>query len=99
MDVESVDYENHTATVKLRQYKENLVIWKPRGATLYSVRFAGSAPIPNELSGKYTTIAKALEHIQQFSLVAKETFAVKSDRLHKDRQERHAAADKSTNGK
>lgn len=99
MDVESVDYENHTATVKLRQYKENLVIWKPRGATLYSVKFNKGSQVPSELSGRYTTIAKALDHIQQFSLVAKETFAVKSDRLHKDRQERHAAADKSTNGK
>lgn len=100
MVVELIDYDNHLAIVKLKQYTSRFIISKAKSAILYSLRFeSSSSNLPKELAGKYTSIDKAIQCLHDFSLVAKETFATKSERLDKERKERHAAAAKSGNGK
>jgi hypothetical protein len=47
--------------------------------------------IPNVLSGKYTSLSSAIEAVLHYIRTTKETFAVRSDRLHEERQQRKNA--------
>ena len=98
MVVEFIDQDLQKAIVTLRQYNSKFIISKPRSAALFSIKL-DTGPTPKELDGKYTSLESAIRRLKEHSLVAKETFKVKSDRLEKDRKERHAAATQSGNGK
>lgn len=100
MVVESIDWDNKSAIVSLSQYKEKFYIYKPKdGTILFAIRFETKGRLPDALSGKYTSIPAAIEALRVFGLTAKEKHSVKSDRLEKDRKERHAAAANASTGK
>ena len=91
-----VDLEKQYARVESVKHKTDFVIGKTRSAIFFSVR-ATLGTTPNELLGKYTTLEKAIEAVESFVKNSKETFAVRSDRLHQERQQRKDAELKSKN--
>lgn len=92
-----VDLEKQFARIESTKHKTDFVIGKTRSAIFFSVK-ATKGTTPAELSGKYTTLEKAVEAVEQFVRNAKETFSVRSDRLHEERQQRKYAEPKSKNG-
>lgn len=92
-----VDLEKQFARIESVKHKTDFVIGKTRSAMFFSIRTTVGT-LPNVLAGKYTTLEKAIEAVEQFVRNSKETFAVKSDRLHEERQQRKDAELKSKNG-
>lgn len=90
-----INYELGRATVQSDKHKIDFEVYKARDNTpFYSVRTTGFGNVPKELSGKYTTIPRAIEAIERYLKTAKETFAVKSDIL---AERRNAAKARSEN--
>jgi len=85
-----VDLEKQFARVESAKHKTDYIIGKTRSAMFFSVRTTKGLT-PQELSGKYTTLEKAIEAVEHFVKNAKETFSVRSDRLHEERQKRKNA--------
>jgi hypothetical protein len=87
-----LDLEKQYAKIESAKHKTDYVVGKTRSQSFFSVRTTrGSAPF--ELSGKYTSLEKAIEAVEAYIRNSKESFAVKSDRLHEERQQRkHAEA-------
>lgn len=91
-----VDLEKQYARISSEKHKTEFIVGKTRAAMFFSIR-ATIGLTPNELSGKYTTLEKAVEAVETFVKNAKETFAVRSDRLHEERQKRKNAEPYSKN--
>lgn len=93
MDVEVIiDTENQTASIKSPKYLSEFKVSKaPGGFIFFKIEFVGGAPIPNDLSGVYSSVNKAVEAIKTFLLTAKETQSAKNERLDKERKERKNA--------
>lgn len=92
-----VDLEKQFARIASSKHKTEFVIGKTRSASFFSIRTTVGT-LPSILSGKYTTLEKAIEAVEHFVRTSKETFAVRSDRLHEERQQRKDAEPKSKNG-
>lgn len=92
-----LDLEKQYAKIESIKHKADFIIGKLRSQMFFSVRVT-KGTIPNELSGKYSTLEKAIEAVEQFVRNTQETFAVRSDRLHEERQQRKHAESQSKNG-
>ncbi len=92
VDVNQVEQR---AKVTSEKHKIDFLISKPRVAPFFSVRTTKGSP-PVDLAGKFTSLEKAIETVVHFINTSKETFAVKSDRLHQERQQRKHAESEST---
>lgn len=91
-----LDLEKQYAKIESVKHKTDFVVGKLRSQMFFSVRTT-KGTIPNELSGKYTSLEKAIEAVGQFVANTKETFAVRSDKLHEERQQRKHAESQSKN--
>lgn len=91
-----VDLEKQYARVESVKHKTDFVIGKTRSAIFFSIK-ATIGTTPSELAGKYTTLEKAAKAVEDYVRNSKETFAVRSDRLHQERQQRKDAELKSKN--
>lgn len=91
-----LDLEKQYAKIESVKHKTDFVVGKLRSQMFFSIR-ATKGTIPNELSGKYTSLEKAIEAVGQFVANTKETFAVRSDKLHEERQQRKHAESQSKN--
>lgn len=91
------DLEKQYAKIESSKHKTDFVIGKLRSQMFFSVRTTKGST-PKELSGKYSSLEKAIEAVEHYVRTAKETFAVKSDRLHEERQQRKHAEPQSKNG-
>lgn len=91
-----LDLEKQYARIESVKHKTDFVVGKLRSQMFFSVR-ATKGSTPNELSGKYTSLEKAIEAVNQFVANTKETFAVRSDKLHEERQQRKHAESQSKN--
>lgn len=91
-----LDLEKQYARIESVKHKNDFVVGKLRSQMFFSVRVT-VGQVPKELSGKYSTLEKAIEAVNDYVRTAKETFAVKSDRLHEDRQQRKHAESNSKN--
>ena len=91
-----LDLEKQYAKIESVKHKTDFVVGKLRSQMFFSVRTT-KGTIPNELSGKYTSLEKAIEAVSQFVANTKETFAVRSDKLHEERQQRKHAESQSKN--
>lgn len=85
-----LNLENQFAKIESVKHKTDFIIGKTRSAQFFSVKVT-KGQLPAELSGKYTSLEKAIEAVESFVRNAKETFAVRSDRLHEERQQRKHA--------
>lgn len=92
-----LDLEKQYARIESVKHKTDFVIGKTRSAIFFSIR-ATKGTTPSELSGKYTTLEKAIQAVNDFVRNSKETFSVRSDRLHEERQQRKHAEPQSKNG-
>lgn len=92
-----LDLEKQYAKIESVKHKTDFIVGKLRSQMFFSVK-ANKGTTPSELSGKYTTLEKAIEAVEQFVRNTKETFAVRSDRLHEERQQRKHAESQSKNG-
>ena len=92
-----LDLEKQYAKIESVKHKTDFIISKLRSQMFFSVKTTKGLP-PSELSGKYSSLEKAVEAVEHYVRTAKETFAVKSDRLHEDRQQRKHAEPQSKNG-
>jgi len=75
-----VDDEKQTAAVTSPKYKATFFVRKVRSALFFEV-VTDKGSVPKVLSGKYTSIPKAVQDIEHYIRQANETFSVKSDRL------------------
>lgn len=91
-----LDLEKQYAKIESVKHKTDFVVGKLRSQMFFSIR-ATKGTIPNELAGKYTSLEKAIEAVGQFVANTKETFAVRSDKLHEERQQRKHAESQSKN--
>jgi hypothetical protein len=85
-----VDLEGQKARITSSKHKAEFVVNKLRSALFFSVNTTKGV-VPNELSGKYTSLDSAIHAVTQYIKNTKETFAVRSDRLHEERQQRKHA--------
>ena len=92
-----LDLEKQYARMESTKHKTDFIIGKLRSQMFFSIK-TNKGTLPNELSGKYSSLEKAVEAVEHYVKTAKETFAVKSDRLHEDRQQRKHAESQSKNG-
>jgi hypothetical protein len=85
-----VDWENQRAVVTSEKHKTDFHIGKLRSAMFFSIKTTRGI-LPNTLSGKYTSLNSAIEAVLHYIRNSKETFAVRSDKLHEERQQRKHA--------
>jgi len=85
------DTEAQTATVTSTTHKSAFHVYKPRNQTTFFRVRPDKGVLPTVLSGQFSSLNKAIEHVVHYLEHAHETFAAKSDRLHQERQERNAA--------
>lgn len=89
--VEHVDTEEQYAVLSSSNYSAKFTVFKPRGHYhFFKVRVEKGAT-PNVLSGSYSSLDNGIKAVKKYLDNSKETFAVKSDRLDKERKERHAS--------
>lgn len=86
-----VDTEAQTAVVTSSTHKAIFNVYKPRDQTTFFRVKPTNGVLPTVLSGRFSSLNKAVEHVVHYLEHAQETFAAKSDRLHQERQERNAA--------
>lgn len=92
-----VNLELQFATIKSSKRKAEFRVGKSRYAIFFSV-FSEKSQVPKELSGKYSTLKSGIDAVTRYLKNAPETFAVKSDRLHQERQLRKHAKSDASNG-
>lgn len=91
-----VNWETQTARVTSTKHKSDFLVGKLRSQMFFQVT-ADKGLTPKSLSGKYRSIPSAIEAIVDHIKNSKETFAVRSDRLHEERQQRKYAKSESEN--
>jgi len=92
-----VNLEAQLAKVSSEKQKAEFVVGKPRSAMFFSVRTTKGV-VPAVLSGKFTSLESGIKAVVDHVKNSKESFAVKSDRLHVERQKRKDAEPKPENG-
>jgi hypothetical protein len=91
-----LDLEKQYARIESVKHKTDFVIGKLRSQMFFSIRTSKGLP-PNELAGRYSSLEKAIEAVNHYVRTAKETFSVRSDKLHEERQQRKHAEPHSKN--
>lgn len=93
-----INLEGQRAVINSSKHKADFVVGKLRSQMFFQVSTTAGA-LPKELSGKYRSLETAIKSVQDFIKNSKETFAVRSDRLHEERQQRKHADAKPENSK
>lgn len=88
-----LDQEKQIARVQSPKHKTDYIVSKLRSQMYFTVRVTVGSP-PKELSGKYSSLEKAVDAVRQYVKNSKESFAVRSERLHEERQQRKHAESK-----
>lgn len=89
--VEHVDTVEQYAIISSKKTTAKFNVYKPRGHYhFFKVRVDAGA-VPNVLSGYYSSLDAGIKAVVSYLKDSKETFTVKSERLDKERKERHAA--------
>ena len=89
-----VNQELQSASITSEKHKSTFIIGKTRASRFFSIRNSlGTTPIV--LSGKFTSLEVSVASVLDYLKNAKETFSVKSDRLHEERQQRKNAKPES----
>lgn len=92
-----VNQELQIARVTSPKHKADFIVSKTRYSQFFNVRTTVGI-LPAVLSGKYTSLESAIKSISEFIRNTKETFAVRSERLHQERQQRkHAESEPKNN--
>ena len=91
-----LDLEKQYARIESVKHKTDFVIGKLRSQMFFSIKTTKGSP-PNELAGKYSSLEKAVAAVNQYVKNTKETFSVRSDKLHEERQQRKHAEPHSKN--
>ncbi len=92
-----VNQETQTAKVTSEKHKAEFVVSKNRSSRFFLI-YTTAGVTPKVLGGKYTSLESAVSFIVDYIKNSKETFAVRSDRLHQERQQRKNAEPKPKNG-
>jgi hypothetical protein len=93
-----VDWENQRAKVTSAKHKTDYVVGKLRSQMFFQVTTTVGL-VPKALSGKYSSLQTAIDAIIHYVQHSKESFAVRSERLHEERQLRKDAKSNSENSK
>lgn len=93
-----VDWENQRAKVTSTKHKTDYVVGKLRSQMFFQITTTVGL-VPKALSGKYRSLQTAIDAITYYVQHSKESFAVRSERLHEERQLRKDAKSKSENSK
>lgn len=90
--VVDIDWEKQEARITNHsKSKATYTVYKPRdGSAFFRVK-VDKSNLPEALSGRFSTLRKAVEHTTEYLRLMNESFSVRSDRLDKERKERHAA--------
>ena len=98
--VVDIDWEKQEARItNPSKTKATYIVYKPKdGSAFYRIK-ADDSRLPQELSGRYSTLQKAVDFACEYIRLMKESFSVRSDRLDKERKERHAAKLAAKDGK
>lgn len=91
-----VNLEGQLARINSDKHKMEFVVGKVRSAMFFSVKTTKGQP-PSVLSGKFTSLESGIKAVVDYVKNSQETFAVKSDRLHVERQQRKDAEPKPKN--
>jgi hypothetical protein len=93
MDVEiKENAANQTAVISSSKYLSKFFISKASTGSIFFKVELETGPTPNQLSGVYSSMRKAIEAVSIFLRTAKETQGAKNERLDKERKERHAVS-------
>ena len=87
----TVNTEEQTAVVSSTTRKSAYNVYKPRDQTTFFRVKLDKGVLPEVLSGSFSSLNKAVEHVVHYLEHSQETFAAKSDRLHQERQERNGS--------
>ena len=99
MVVELVNHEEQYALVSSPKTTVKFKVHKPRRNFHFFKIGVDKGNIPTPLAGDFSTLDTALKALKFYLDNYDESFAVRSERLHKERQERHASKANSSNGK
>ena len=91
-----LDLEKQYARIESVKHKTDFIVGKLRSQMFFTIRTSKGLP-PNELAGRYSSLEKAVEAVDHYVRTAKETFAVRSDKLHEERQQRKHAEPNTKN--
>lgn len=91
-----VNQELQTARITSEKHKTEFIVSKPRVARFFGIKTT-TGSVPLKLAGKYSSLEFGIKAVQDYIKNSKETFAVKSDRLHEERQQRKNAESQSKN--
>ena len=92
-----VDHTNQVASLSHPNYESKFYVYKPRDQTPFFKINLDKGATPKELSGHFSTLQRGIDAATTFLKTSKETFAIRSDRLDKERKERHASKPNPTN--
>lgn len=95
--VEHIDHAEQYAIISSPKTSVKLKVYKPRGHYHFFKVQAEKGQVAGELSGYYSSLDNGIKAVLAYLKTSKETFSVKSDRLDKERKERHAAKANSSN--
>ena len=93
-----VNHDKQEAKLTHPNFKTPFFVYKPRDQTPFFKVMLEQGVTPKELSGHYSTLARGIEATLKYLENSKETFSVRSDRLHKERKERNAPESNPENG-
>jgi hypothetical protein len=91
-----VDWENQRARVTSAKHRTDYLVGKLRSQMFFQVTTTVGV-VPKALSGKYSSVQSAVDAITHYVQHSKESFAIRSDRLHEERQLRKDAKSKPEN--
>lgn len=92
-----VNHDKQEARLSHPNFKTSFFVYKPKDQTPFFKVGLENGNIPKELSGHYSTLQRGIEAATLYLKNSKETFSVRSDRLDKERKERHASKLNSEN--
>lgn len=99
MVVDELNTEEQYAVISTPKLKTKIRVYKPRYQYhFFKIKYE-SAITPECFSGQYSSLDAGIKAVKQHLLTSEESFAVRSDRLDKERKERHAAKANTSNSK
>lgn len=81
-----------SATIKTDKRAEKYIVEKDRTGFIFFVFRSTKGPVPNALSGKYSSIQKAVEAFKAYERGLKESNALRQKELQEFREVRRATA-------
>ena len=97
--VEFIDTEEQYAILSNPKTPSKFTVYKPKGNFHFFKVKRDVGLLPNDLSGHFSSLENGIKLVTKYLENSKETFSVRSERLHKERQERHASKANSGDNK